>query len=98
MTERDEEWGPWIEHDGKGCPVSEGTFIRAEYLVSDRFGRKCVEGRFRAVDKHCGWSWSPRPRLRNDIIRYRIRKPRGMQILEGLLEQIDAPKPVEVPA
>ena len=20
MSNEDEEWGPWIEHDGKGCP------------------------------------------------------------------------------
>lgn len=24
-----EEWGPWIEHDGKGCPVV-GLFVQAQ--------------------------------------------------------------------
>lgn len=24
------EWGPWIEHDGKGCPLPIGTVVEAK--------------------------------------------------------------------
>ena len=29
-----EEWGAWIEHDGKGCPVI-GHIVECRWLQSD---------------------------------------------------------------
>jgi len=93
-----EEWGPWIEHDGKGCPCP-GNFV--EMVV--------VHARFRVVTqtvlreweaKYCGvagqngggsWNWANYPELAK-VVRYRIRKPRGMEILEEVLAKLPAPK------
>jgi hypothetical protein len=93
-----EEWGPWIEHDGKGCPC------RGEYVqATDRGG---VTAEFVAGTQMCkgrepvfchawrqylpnAWTWGSMPgREQYEIIRYRIRKPRGLTILEGLLEKL----------
>ncbi|WP_243612946.1 hypothetical protein [Shimia aestuarii] len=103
MVARDEEWGPWIEHDGRGIPVPVGTVVN----VLGSHGSDIMDIiRDTNADIPSGattaWHWSFWPaiylRKYEHVTRYRIRKPRGMQILEGLLEQIDAPKPVEVPA
>ncbi len=101
----DEEWGPWIEHDGKGCPVR-GMYaqwvwdngrlregVAGVSLVSRRDGR--VIGSARGYGPNT-WIWSSRPV--NRTIRYRIRKPRGMLILERLVASLDAPEgPIRAP-
>lgn len=103
MNERDEEWGPWIEHDGKGFPVPVGTVVKVQGSV----GNVAIQViNIANSDLQAGylteWHWAFWPSfmflLHEHIIRYRIRKPRGMAILEDLLEQIDAPEKVEVPA
>ncbi len=81
----EEIWGPWIEHDGKGCPCR-GQIVQVFY----RNGESSTP--FRALTKgpsfligHSAtdrWVWLPKP---TDVIRYRIRKPRGLTILEELL-------------
>ena len=85
------EWGPWIEHDGKGCPCV-GMWVQAEYDVPPRgpfahgsVSGKTWEGRARG---RTSWVW---PDFRGNIIRYRIRKPRGMTILENLIADLPAP-------
>ncbi len=87
-----EEWGPWIRHDGRGCPVPSGTVV--EVVCEDRFGFT-----MRAVTRVAGgayssWNWEHFPELKK-IIRYRQKKPKGLQILEGVLKSIDAPKVVK---
>lgn len=92
-----EEWGPWIEHDGKGCPC-EGMWVRAEYAdgeVSEHIAMGYLwPGEGQVVN--C-WDWGECAIcdcLDWRVIRYRIRKPRGMVILEALLtnlpETVDA--------
>jgi hypothetical protein len=85
-----DEWGPWIEHDGKGCPCV-GQWVQAivatpqaaRFEVSHgRFDGPIWEGRATGID---GWNG---PTEGFEIIRYRIRKPRGLTILEGLLENL----------
>ena len=80
-----EEWGPWIKHDGKGCPCV-GQYVRAKYKNSQppwATGFVAQGG--------SSWNFD----LRADhIIIYSIRKPRGLTILDGLLENL----PDEVPA
>lgn len=79
-----EEWGPWIEHDGKGCPCV-GQVVHL--VLEDRFG---CQAEFTGTPRSRtlrSWDWSYFPTFRR-VIRYRIRKPRGLTILEGLLENL----------
>jgi len=88
QREGDQEWGPWVIHDGKGCPVRRGTIV--EVVCEDRFGYtmrhvSCVDG-----GAYSSWDWSHYPELKR-ILRYRERKPRGLSLLEGQLETLDTP-------
>ncbi len=91
-----EEWGPWIEHDGMGRPVASGTIVETErkdgkiatHIAGQSFLEPWTLGCTVIVN---AWSWRDclergKPSWR--IIRYRIRKPRGLTILEGLLENL----------
>jgi len=83
------EWGPWIEHDGRVCPCG-GEYVHAIHefsygLLKDDFGISGIHG-------GKSWDWSNHPEY-SKIIRYRIRKPKGLTILEGILENL--PKEVE---
>jgi hypothetical protein len=79
------EWGPWIEHGGRKCPVAPGTVCNLVWLD----GVETVD----VVRGGSSWMWRS---LSHDgwvddsipIIRYRIRKPRGMTILKSLLENL----------
>lgn len=93
-----EEWGPWIEHDGKGQPVPTGTVGEAE-LRCGRVAPFCAglgstrAGPYSPPKNYHGtsaWHWGGKPRVYvgDEVIRYRIRKPRGLTILEGLLENM----------
>jgi len=93
-----EEWGPWIDHDGRGCPCV-GEVVMAEKTITGiegpfiagadsmkRFGRTDVP--------QSAWFRAKHPEyLGNKIIRYRIRKPKGLTILEGILDNL--PKEME---
>jgi len=89
------DWGPWIEHDGNGCPVPLGTILnvitehrRGQY----REGVVMVERRDLPAFDWSNWqSRSSHKMLWSRVIRYRIRKPRGMQVLEGILRDTNAP-------
>ena len=93
-----EEWGPWIEHDGKGCPCI-GMYVHLEaFGFGDGFcvaGEQCLSNGVDPNGPLSAWVWilGNRP-IFQEVIRYRIRKPRGLTILEGLLEnlpeQVDA--------
>jgi hypothetical protein len=79
-----EEWGPWIEHDGGFVPHLAGYWVEGDE-VFHTFVRRDewrVETGFGA-----SWNWANWPEF-SKIIRYRIRKPRGLTILEGLLENL----------
>jgi hypothetical protein len=70
-----EEWGPWIEHDGRGCPVPAGTLVTLEYVEDAIFvtsaGPTGERGRFRIMraegrpgswtygNPHSKETWSP---------------------------------------
>jgi len=91
------EWGPWIEHDGKGCPCV-GAWVLAQGLAKP--GGDLIEHEFLAKD-FAEWYWAffgaigfgdaGKPRICGKIIRYRIRKPRGLTILENLIADLPAP-------
>ena len=81
-------WGPWVQHDGIGCPVRPGTIVEA--VSEDRFGYTMrhvatVEG-----GAYSSWDWSFYPELKR-ILRYREKKPRGIGILEERLVTKDEP-------
>jgi hypothetical protein len=91
-----EEWGPWIEHDGRSCPCV-GLVVRVvaangrdEIGLVDILASQ-VSDRFASM-----WIWSSIPAhwWGHRIIRYRVRKPRGLVICENLLadlpEKVDA--------
>lgn len=87
----DDLWGPWIEHDGKGCPVPVGTrvFVRLreghEYAsIAGCSSNELVVKPHGCENKKGLSRWiaigSP-----VDIVRYRIRKPRGMTVLQEIV-------------
>ena len=79
-----EEWGPWSEHDGGPRPVPRGTFCHVLYEDGDEvIGPVGVGFDGRGINTELE-PWGD-PVL---IVRYRIRKPRGLTILEGLLEEL----------
>lgn len=86
-----EEWGPWIEHDGRGCPCR-GMYVQAlaeksiHAISSNTRMVKVSEYVMEGVASN-GGSWSGNPYY-NRYLRYRIRKPKGLQILEALLKDL----------
>lgn len=99
-----DEWGPWIAHDGKGCPCI-GAMVRSE----DRRGsiEEHIAGgmlifpdgsRYNGPRRSaffCAWVWDDGGPLGLKITRYQIKKPRGLTILEGLLESLPEPERVD---
>jgi hypothetical protein len=83
MTQQD-EWSDWIRHDGKGCPC------RGHWVDTHWSDNEFLEG-VAGSNSGDGWDWQKEPLLH--VIRYRIRKPRGMAILEALLQ--DMPQDVD---
>ena len=94
------EWGPWVEHDGNGCPCrgklvhgiercgAEGGWIAGKVFVN---GDGSTSLNTEIVPSICAWSWAVPGNVVSQefhIIRYRIRKPRGLTILESLLENL----------
>ncbi|WP_434612107.1 hypothetical protein [Tabrizicola sp. M-4] len=81
-----EEWGPWIEHDGKGCPVV-GLYVRigteTGFEIEGVPSEKCAAP---AAGEVSAWIWSTLPQreafLR--VVRYRIRRPLALRRLIDL--------------
>lgn len=77
------EWGPWIEHDGKGCPCR-GEYVHIVYEDQIEFCGIAGSGEYGGKS----WDWS-NAGLFSRVIRYRIRKPRGLTILESVLREVE---------
>ena len=77
------EWGPWIEHDGKGCPCV-GQYVQSEER------RGLIEDHIASSGKNTSgnaWDWSSCPHCQGyHIVRYRIRKLRAMKLLQSIVE------------
>lgn len=87
-------WGPWVVHDGKGCPVPTGTIV--EVVFEDRFGFAMRSLSTVSGDPHSSWDWRYYPELKR-IIRYRQKKPKGLEMLRAQARALDAPvTPVKV--
>lgn len=88
MTDTPEEFGPWIEHDGGPCPCV-GEFVEMKGTCS------CPHTQFGVAHNTPDWQrviWFECYECGDQgllsIERYRIKKPRGLTILEGLLETL----------
>ncbi len=99
MSGAGDQWGPWIDHDGKGCPVPVGTVIEAEChngkwgnIESDVFHLRAGSG-LRSVENPI-WH-EVHPEHGPAVIRYRIRRPRGLQILDAVLTSLPAAPELE---
>lgn len=91
MSAPDQEWGPWIEHDQSGIPVPIGTLVHRVFDIPPDFGVAEGQAEFVGIvtaDERGSWSGSI---FASQIIRYRIRKPRGMAILSDLVESLPEP-------
>ena len=85
-----EEWGPWIDHDGKGCPCV-GLVVQVERRNGEVVGPYVAYSKRKGYptpgnNMHDSWYHLPKPR---DIIRYRIRKPLAMSILTDILREVE---------
>ena len=94
MTAPQEEWGPWIEHDGKGCPCV-GNVAHIRYEDGDEWIGLCGAGG--AATSLYGdtletgdgsWNWHPDF---YKLVEYRIRKPRALLDLIQLIADLPAP-------
>ena len=103
MSEQREVWGPWIEHDGKGCPCP-GAYVGV--VREFRGAGEIIAGaQFDGTEARWGssWHWAVQPvnelgQHWDRILRYRVRKPRGLAILEERLALVGAPQRERVPA
>ena len=86
MTDAPEEWGPWIEHGGGPNPAP-GQMVAVEFRPGWQTAFRVPGGKNPDCDHSEIWSWYHDGEL-DDIIRYRIRKPRGLTILEELLTNL----------
>lgn len=86
-----EEWGPWIEHDGSRGPV--GKWVLAEH---DRPIMRMAHNHGRANgNKYEGicmggnsWQWG---RGFTHVKRYRVRRPKALQQLIQMVENLPTP-------
>lgn len=86
----EDQWGPWIEHDGKGCPVPNGILAEiTEVAIADGADFKKGDKRQGVVVVRPTLSWDWDLAITCIITRYRIRKPRGMTVLEAILREVE---------
>ncbi len=106
MTTPADQWGPWIEHDGFTPSIPYNVRVQFIYIGS---GLVPADGEEVYCAAYPGffWRWrtiragifrTEKRRVCDDpayapIIRYRIRKPIGLTILESLLTSL--PEEVE---
>lgn len=80
------EWGPWIEHDGKGCPLALGVHFAIVFRLSGYMEGWVNE----VVQRHPGWIASEYPA--DPVIRYRIRRPKALIEMIDMVEILPALK------
>lgn len=99
MSEQKDEWGPWIEHDGSGCPLPAGTLgeakLRCGRVASFRAccGSTLGGPYVKATASGSAWIWGSSVYTEQEVVRYRIRRPRGMAVLDKAMT--DLPQEVE---
>lgn len=94
----DDQFGPWIEHDGRGCPVPAGTVVRVQWNDGDFYVDTVTSD---LISPPTGmtscWHWASWHPLKfieyAYVARYSVKKPRGLTILENLIA--DLPETVD---
>ena len=102
-----DDWTPWKDHDGRGCPcvgevvqvalmdLTGRLFVPSELFIA---GAECSAERIDpARSVLSAWVWplgKPEP---GRIIRYRIRKPKGLAILQAIAADPSPIVPVSTP-
>lgn len=94
-----DEWGPWIEHNGNGCPCV-GEYVQC--VVKNPAKEQFMTVQAKIIDDHTieyipmkggkHRSWIKGSGF-NPVIRYRIRKPKGMQLIESILREVEETDP-----
>lgn len=82
MAER-EQWGPWVKHDGTPRPDLCGCYLMAK-LGHQRTGTTVFDEGIVAGCSNAAWDWELPPGTYK-VLEFRIRRPRGLQLLEGLI-------------
>lgn len=76
------EWGPWIDHDGRGRPVPRGAWVQGVNL------KGFVSEGLAGLGDDRGWRWlMPHPQM--SVVRYRVMRPRGMEIIDAILADVE---------
>ena len=95
----DKQWGPWVRHYGHGMPVQTGTIVEVatDEAVNPNKGEVIGRVGVAGVDLVNSWSWKPETRSKNltkslPIDLYRIKRPKGVEVLLELLEEISQPE------
>lgn len=100
----DEEWGPWIDHDGKSCPWGQVVRVVLRNLTVDWERGPLIAGSMGGQswfwdDPSCIDTWSTNKEGKKSIpvVRYQIKKPKGLSLLEEILAEVkDTATPKEV--
>lgn len=92
MGKSEQEWGPWIRHDGLGCPVKTGVVV--EVVYEDAFGYRANSITTVTGGGYSSWNWEHFPELKR-ILRYRERRPKGLQLLDDILAELDEDAPAD---
>lgn len=92
----DDDWGPWIEHDGAHIPTD---FVVGDVvqLISENNENGALEisppKRVEPEDfVRYNWFWGEST---HDTLRYRVRRPRALRDLIELVENLPAPERVD---
>ncbi len=107
--EKGDTWGPWIAHDGTGCPVPRGTMVIVRHRDGTLFGPypaqtlgETLDGRTVELGREVridvsSWHWAIAGNVlapEDHIIAYRVRKPPGLVMLEEILREVEATHPL----
>ena len=97
--EQKDEWSEWIEHDGKGVPAGiVGKFVHIKLLGKGLDENDVLTDEIMGVAEGNPQAWcsSYQPKFIT-VARYRIRKPRGLTILENIAKTVDHKSPADTP-
>lgn len=87
-----DEWGPWIEHDGKGMP-DEVIGVDLECMVERNEDMPETKAEDCEEIASAPWLWAIIP-CDYRVIRYRVRKPRALRDLIDLAANLPDVSPV----
>lgn len=95
-----DEWGPWIEHDGRGCPVPDGTVV--EVMVEGNPGDFFGPVEFAATKEGLSWYWTWWMVIVDGewvarIVRYRLRRPNALRRLIDIAADPERGMPARFP-